>query len=198
MKEKTQRILVTVIAVATLIGAVAALNTKKNSNVEEEEISLEYVENNKTLEDLLKDRLYDDNIDYINVINDYLSNYKDLKDIMYIKSVYMLLYNSDVEITKYLEELNTMLDFNQRVTCCDIDEWKKKFNNLIKVSQTKDLSRDAYESLGRLVLPLAAYTHTLNCPECEEVYGLENGSYNPDSGDTFKCYNTKVISLSRK
>lgn len=184
MKDKTKRIIITVVALVALINGLKAYNRKMEE--ESEDLNISYT----NLDVIDEFGLYDANMDYISVINDYLDNNKDLSNIEYVKAVYMLLYNSNVEMNNYLDELNTMLICNQNPTCVSMEEWEETFSNLIKVSKTKGLTMEASYELGRLVLPLAAYIHSMNCEYC-------NGSFNPDI-EIYNCssLNNKYTSLS--
>ncbi len=193
MKEKIQRITITVIALVTLINGIKAMNSKNNIKNEEESIAVSNTSIENVQSSEFNNLLYDNEIDYINIINDYLDNNKDLANIEYNKAVYMLLYNSNVDMNLYLDELNTILMYNQVPSDISKDNWNESLANLITVSKTKGLTSDASLELGRLVLPLAAYIHAISCPEnC-------TGLYNPDTGMSYECpvlTNNKITNLS--
>ncbi len=123
--------------------------------------------------------LYDDNMDYISTINDYITNDKELSDMEYKKAVYMYLYNTNVSMDEYKSELHTLLLCSINPSC--VDNFDTLFVNLINALNNKNLNVQVREELSRVYLPLAAYFHEL---ECNDPSHLKN--YNPDI-NVYEC-----------
>lgn len=172
------RIIITITALATLLGACHAMAKK------EEENNLE-IQNISEETNILKDNLYDENIDYIATINDYLNNNKDLSDLEYKKAVYMLLNNTNIPMDTYNEELKTLLMLSVNPSC--VDSFDEIFSNLITASKTRGLNPSFSYEIARLYLPLAAYEHELECDDPSHI-----ANYNPDY-DIYRCTNLEEL-----
>ncbi len=140
-------------------------------NISNEEVSLEIVKENTSNEivktedypiSLLNANLYTIDINYQDVIRTYLeTDYSEREqlDLNYIKALYMLLYNTNIPMTNYLKELNTMAIMQQIPTCVPEDIWNKEFANLLTNFDYENES--LFEKFG----PLAYYVHVLKCEE---------------------------------
>ena len=73
-----------------IIVGIIAMNSKNNIKNEEESIAVSNTSIENVQSSEFNNLLYDNEIDYINIINDYLDNNKDLANIEYNKAVYML------------------------------------------------------------------------------------------------------------
>ncbi len=177
---KKEKIISTVLALATITNMsgctkIDDTNTQKiTSKVESEPSTMTaYME------------LYDNEMDYTKIINDYLINNKDLSSMEYKKAVYMLLSNTDTPMNVYLEELRTLLMLNINPSCNE--SFNELFANLINAAQSAPLDATIKYEIARLYLPLAAYYHEL---ECNDQSHLEN--YNPDE-DIYSCTNLEEL-----
>lgn len=116
------------------------------------------------IEGILRENLYDENIDYNLIIQTYIDNY-DLREEYrneYLKAIYMLFFNSNVEMSEYLKELHTMVVMQQIPMCVSNDIWNKQFKNLIALDPNCISLFDKY-------CDFAIYVHSL---ECEEEHKL--------------------------
>lgn len=119
------------------------------------------IDNNQdvlNIEDVLKTNLYDENIDYNLIIDVYLNNY-DLREEFrneYLKAIYMLLINSNVKMSDYLEELHTMVVMQQIPMCVPEEVWNEQFKNLIALDPNCISLFDKYSEF-------AIYVHSLEC-----------------------------------
>ena len=142
-------------------------NTEEETNpdiVEDANISETQVIE-KSLEEILYERLYDENIDYNFVINNYLNtDYCERSELTndYLRALYMLLYNSNNMMINYLKELNTMAIMQQIPMCVPEDIWNTEFANLL-------ILLNGYESLFEKFGPLAFYVHDIEC-EHEHIF----------------------------
>lgn len=111
--------------------------------------------------DSLNNSLYDENMDYKAVINNYLSSDYDTRPSLkddYFRALYMLLLNSGVDMNVYLEELNNMCILGLVPTELPEDLWYQYFGNLIQVSNN-------YNSLYDMFGEFAQYVHEIDCLE---------------------------------
>lgn len=118
------------------------------------------------IEGILRENLYDENIDYNLIIQTYIDNY-DLREEYrneYLKAIYMLLLNSNVEMSEYLKELHTMVVMQQIPMCVSNDIWNEQFKNLIALDPNCISLFDKY-------CDFAIYVHSL---ECEEEHKLND------------------------
>lgn len=123
--------------------------------------------------------LYDKSMDYINVINDYILNDKDLSETEYKSAVYMFLCNTNVPIDEYRNELHLMLLASINPSC--VENFDTLFANLIKALDNENLNKQVKQEIARVYLPLAAYFHELECNDSSHIK-----NYNPDK-DIYKC-----------
>lgn len=140
-----------------------------------------------SIEEILKENLYDENIDYNFIISTYVDNYE-LRDEYkndYLKAIYMLLINSNVSMKDYLKELHTMI-IMQQVPMCGCDEtWDEQFKNLIKLDPTCVSLFDKY-------CDFAIYVHSLECTEKHtenEYYSYSCDALKDEYSRILKKYN---------
>lgn len=113
----------------------------------------------KSLEDILKETLYDENIDYQLVVKTYLSTDYDKRENLkndYLRALYMLMINSNVPMSTYINELNTLMIMQQIPMCVPDDVWYQSFGNLIALDPE-------CLSLYEMYIDMAMYIHNLNC-----------------------------------
>jgi len=116
---------------------------------------------NSNLENILRDSLYDENIDYNFILSVYQSLDSDKRIEFkneYLKAIYMLMVNSNISIAEYLKELQTMTLMQQVPMCVPEDIWNSSFKNLIALAPN-------CESLFDLFSEFAIYVHDLECEE---------------------------------
>lgn len=112
-----------------------------------------------TLEDRLKESLYDENIDYKLVIKTYLNTDYDKREELkndYLRAIYMLMYNSNVPMSTYINELNNLIVMQQVPMCVPEDIWNMLFGNLIALDQN-------CLSIYEMYIDIAMYIHNLSC-----------------------------------
>lgn len=147
-------------------------NNEYNENIDYGDLNLvpNYTEENldynknSNIEGILRDNLYDENIDYNLIIQTYIDNY-DLREEYkneYLKAIYMLFLNSKVAMNEYLKELHTMVVMQQIPMCVPDDIWNEQFKNLIAIDPNCISLFDKY-------CDFAIYVHSL---ECEEEHKL--------------------------
>ena len=122
------------------------------------------------IESILKEYLYDENIDYKLVMNTYFNTDYDKRDALkddYLRAVYMMLQNTEVDMKIYLQELHTLLLLQQNPGCLPTDLWFQLFGNL-------DVLASEYDSLYEMFFPFAIYVHELECEKTHEIdkYGI--------------------------
>lgn len=134
---------------------------------------------NKNIEELLKEYLYDENIDYELVIKTYLNNYDKRIELKndYLRAIYMLMINSNVSMETYLQELHTMTVMQQIPSCVSEDVWNESFKNLIALDPNCISLFDMFSEFAIYVHGLICEEeHVLNdfycysCPDLEEEY----------------------------
>lgn len=127
----------------------------------------------KSIEDILDECLYDDSIDYESIVSTYLADY-DLRMAnidTYLKAIYTKMRSSNVPMSVYLEELDTMAIMQQVPTCVPEDVWEESFEHLI-------LLQGDNPSLFEMFADLAIYVHEITC---ENEHNLnEFGCYTCD------------------
>lgn len=133
----------------------------------------------KSIEELLSECLYDESIDYKLVIKNYLNNYENRAEIKddYLRAVYMLLLNTNVPMEIYLKELHIMTLMQQIPMCVPESIWYSSFGNLIAVDPECISLFDMFSEFAIYVHSLECNdNHTLNdfdcftCPSLEEEY----------------------------
>jgi len=136
-------------------------------------------DNEKNIEELLREYLYDENIDYKLVIKTYLEDYDNRSNLKneYLRAIYMLMINSDVSMETYLKELHTMTLMQQIPMCVPEDIWYESFGNLIELDPECLSLFDMFSEFAIFVHDLQCEEeHTLNefdcytCPKLEEEY----------------------------
>lgn len=141
-------------------------------NMPEDTLNTE--ESSINIEDLLRETLYDENIDYKSVIDKYLNiDYEQRSEYKneYLRALYMLMVNSNVPLSYYLTEMNTLLVLQQHPSCLPENLWYEYFGNLISLL-------GEYPSLHEMFIDLSMYVHEL---ECEYKHNIdEYGSYSCD------------------
>jgi len=113
----------------------------------------------KSLEDILKETLYDENIDYQLVIKTYLNTDYDKRESLkndYLRALYMLMINSNVPMNAYIYELNTLMIMQQFPTCVPEDIWNLSFGNLIALDPN-------CQSIYEMYIDMAMYIHNICC-----------------------------------
>lgn len=133
-------------------------------------LSIPEVENEeKLLEEILKENLYDSELDYEEVLSICINNYENIMNNMdiYLKAIYMKMYYSDVPMATYLKELNNMVVFQQVPMSLPDKIWNESFEHLIKLQDT--------DSLFETYCDLAIYVHSLSCDK--EHYQYDIGTY---------------------
>ena len=133
----------------------------------------------KNIEELLREYLYDDDIDYKLVIKTYLNDYDNQGNLKndYLRAIYMLMINSGVPMETYLKELHTMTLMQQIPMCVPEDIWYESFGNLIALDPECLSLFDMFSEFAIFVHDLQCEEeHTLNefdcytCPKLEEEY----------------------------
>lgn len=133
----------------------------------------------KNIEELLREYLYDDDIDYKLVIKTYLNDYDNQGNLKndYLRAIYMLMINSGVPMETYLKELHTMTLMQQIPMCVPEDIWYESFGHLIALDPECLSLFDMFSEFAIFVHDLQCEEeHTLNefdcytCPKLEEEY----------------------------
>ncbi len=112
------------------------------------------------IEEVLKENLYDEEIDYNSVIDFYLNNYELRDDYKneYLRAIYMLLYNSNIPMSYYLNELHNMVVMQQVPMGVSRNVWNELFKYLIALDSKCISLFDKY-------VEFAIYVHSLECKE---------------------------------
>lgn len=160
MYKKIINLVIAVVVLNSLVNTIAKAQETNSNNYEVEVSNISMIDTkqeimNLSVEDKLYMYLYNDKIDYMTIINNYMDG-KRVRKIDYLQAVYMLLYNTDVSMSEYLEEFNKLLLISQNPSCISEDMWEKLFKNLI----------NAYKdclSISEMYLYLAAFSHELSC-----------------------------------
>jgi len=177
--ETNKRLLSSIIAISIVANLTACSNTKaKYYELQENQTSVVASSDNLNLQSssvtglefVLSSKLFDQNIDYLNVIRKYLSiDYYDRYQMRdeYLKAIYMMMYNSDVPMNIYLHEIHDLSVLQQVPMCLPDDYFHATFQNLI----------DLYpcSSIFDLYSDFAMYVHGVRC-------GL------PHNTNEFGCY----------
>ena len=132
-----------------------------STSIKEEDNSYVNIEADNLLELLLKERLYDENMDYNLVLENYLNQDYELRSNMkddYLRAVYMSMLNSGVPMNVYFKELHTLMVMQQIPTGLPEEIWHKSFGNLIALSKENS-------SLYEMFIDFAIYVHELTCEE---------------------------------
>lgn len=154
-------------------------NTDVVLETTDDDIASEDIEQTKDVCSLLYEYLYDENIDYNLVIENYVNNYEIRSEIKddYLRAIYMLMYNSSFDISIYLEELHTMVLMQQVPMCVSEEVWFNSFKHLISLNPECSSLFDTYSEFAIFVHSLTCNKeHTLNefgsytCPELDEEY----------------------------
>ncbi len=151
-------------------------------NVEENDIEVTLCNQSGTeVESFLKENYYDSDIDYQMIIKSYSEDY-DLKmsDMdTYFKAIYMRLYNSGIEMDKFLVELNSMLVLGQVPMCLPDDVWVANFSSLISTLKENESLYDVYVDFAIMVHELTCEMehneneyYAYSCEDLEDQYKL--------------------------
>lgn len=140
------------------------INFLVNKNEDVSEIYSQFVIDTTYIEEILKNNLYDEKIDYKLVIDLYLNNYELRNEYKneYLKAIYMLLINTEVPMSEYLKELHTMVLMQQVPMCVPENVWVSSFKNLIAIDPN-------CVSLFDEFCDFAIYIHSLECSEEHEL-----------------------------
>ena len=195
MRKKLVDLVLFVAVISTITSQINKLNVKKQ---EAEEFSvlnnMNSITNTVVMDDTLENKLntlrnldsesleyklhmdlYNSTIDYLSIIEKY-ENGEKVDEKIYLKSLYMLIYNSGKDMNEILNELHTMLVMHQRSNCVDIDVWNEMYHELISLYDTK--------SLVSMYLNLAIYAHIYECDQKHEI----------NQEGIFTCDNLKIES----